>query len=235
MAEDKGRLIEKQVLRWIHEQRAIQERERPGAAAPLAAPRNPILTVSRQLGSGGTALAGRLAERLGFHLFDKEVLDVVSMETGVQRELLEALDERARSGVEQWVDGVLHSRIMSGEDFVRSLGKVLGGIAQMGSAVIVGRGTNFLLAGQPGFHIRFVAGLGYRVEAIMRREGLSRADAETRVLRVDRERAEYIHRFLHQDIDDPTGYHVVLNLEATGLDAALAAVVQLYGSMRRNA
>lgn len=232
MPEDKGRLIEKQVLRWIHEQLAVQERERGGAAV-FAEPKHPIITVSRQFGSGGTVLAGRIAERLGFQLFDKEVIDVVSSETGVQRELLEALDERTRSGVEQWVAGVLHSRIMSGEDFVRSLGKILISVAHVGSAVVVGRGANFLLAGQPGFHLRLVADLGRRVEEIMGRYELSRPRAEARVLQVDRERAEYVHRYLHHDIDDPTAYDLVLNLDSIEPDAALDAIVALYRSARR--
>ncbi len=232
MTEDKGRLIEKQVRRWVHEQLAVQERERDGGAA-AAEPKRPIITVSRQSGSGGTALAGRISERLGFQLFDREVIDVVSSETGVQRELLEALDERTRSGVEQWVAGVLHSRIMSGEDFARSLGKILVSIAHVGSAVVVGRGANFLLADQPGFHVRFVAGLGWRVEETRRRHGLSRAEAEIHVLRADHDRAEFIHRYLHHDIDDPTAYHVVLNLELVGPDAALETVVKLYETARR--
>jgi cytidylate kinase len=232
MTEAKGHLIEKQVMRWIHEQLAAQERER-GAGPVFAKPKDPIITVSRQSGSGGTALAGRISERLGFQLFDKEVIDVVSNETGVQRELLEALDERTRNGLEQWVAGVLHSRIMSGEDFARSLGKILVGVAHVGSAVVVGRGANFLLAGQPGFHVRFVAGLGWRIEEVRRRKGLSRTDAEDYVLRVDRERAEYIHQYLHHDIDDPTAYHIVLNLETVGPDVALETVVKLYDTVRR--
>jgi cytidylate kinase len=232
MAEEKGRLIEKQVRRWVHEQLAAQERERGGGVV-FAEPKNPIITVSRQPGCGGTALAGRISERLGFQLFDREVIDVVSSETGVQRELLEALDEKTRDGVEQWVAGVLHSRIMSGEDFVRSLGKILVSVAHVGSAVVVGRGANFLLAGQPGFHVRFVASLGRRVEEIRRRQGVSRVEAENYVLRVDRERADYVHRYLHHDIDDPTAYHVVLNLELVGPDAALDTVVRLYETRRR--
>ncbi len=135
--------------------------------------------------------------------------------------------------MEQWVAGVLHSRIMSGEDFVRSLGKILVSVAHVGSAVVLGRGANFLLAGQPGFHVRFVAGLGWRVEEVMRRNGLSRADAEAHVLRVDRERAEFVHRYLHHDVDDPSAYHLILNLESIGPDAAMDTVVKLYETVRR--
>ena len=52
----------------------------------------PILTVSRQLGSGGTEVAEIVARRLDYQLVDREVIEAMAEETGVQQALIEALD-----------------------------------------------------------------------------------------------------------------------------------------------
>ena len=159
---------------------------------------HPIITVSRQLGSGGTELAELVADRLGYTLFDKEVIDVVAREAGVQREIVEGLDERTRNGIEQWVDGVLHRRIVTSQDFVRSLVKVLITVARTGSAVVVGRGANFILAGEPALHVRVVAGEEYRLRRLMRIQGIDRKEAGPMLEKADRERSEFVQRYLHR-------------------------------------
>jgi cytidylate kinase len=218
-------LINQQIQRWALELKAAKE----AALAPRPAPpRRPILTVSRQLGSGGTEMAEILASRLGYQLFDREVIQAVARETGVQQQLIEALDERTRNGIEQWVDGVLHSRIFTSEDYIRSLGKVLITVACTGSAVIVGRGANFILSGEPGFHIRVVAGFDHRVRRLMRLQELERDEAEGMVRAADENRERFVKRYLHRDINDPTAYHVVMNLEEVAIDAAADVVMDLY-------
>jgi len=169
-----------------------------------------------------------VADRLGFTLFDKQVIDVVAREAGIQRDMAEALDEGTRSGIEQWVDGVLHSRIVTSQDFVRSLGKALITVARTGSAVVVGRGANFILAGEPALHVRVVAGLDHRIRRIMRQQGCERDEAERAATRADRQRTDFVQKHLHGDLRDPTAFDVVLNLERIGLDRGVNQVLGLY-------
>lgn len=218
-------LINQQIQRWALEIKAAQEAALgPG---PDRVPR-PIVTVSRQLGSGGTEMAEILARRLGYQLVDREVIQAVARESGVQEQLIKVLDERTRNGIEQWVDGVLHRRIFTSEDFIRSLGKVLITVACTGSAVVVGRGANFVLAGEPGFHVRVVGGFDHRVRRLMRIQELEEDEAQEKVRRADKNRASFVERYLHRDINDPTAYHLILNLEEIGIDLGADVVMDLY-------
>jgi cytidylate kinase len=218
-------LINQQIQRWALEIKATKEAAlHPGPDRVL----RPIITVSRQLGSGGTEMAEILARRLGYQLVDREVIQAVARETGVQKQLIEVLDERTRNGIEQWVDGVLHRRIFTSEDFIRSLGKVLITVACAGSAVIVGRGANFVLAGEPGFHVRVVGGFDHRVRRLMRVQELDEEEAETKVRKADKNRSSFVERYLHRDINDPAGYHLILNLEEIGIDLGADVVLDLY-------
>jgi len=227
---DMESLIEQQIRRWALEIQAARE---AGVAPGPPRVGRPILTVSRQIGSGGTEMAEIVARRLGYHLIDREVIQAVVEESGVHEDLVAALDGRTRSGIEQWVDGVLHSRIFTSEDFVRALGRVLITIARTGSAVVMGRGANFILAGEPSLHVRAVAGPEHRIRRLSRIHELPAGEARERVEAVDRSRAEFVERYLHRHIDDPTAYHVVLNLEEIGIDRAADLVIELYREVCR--
>jgi cytidylate kinase len=221
-------LIQQQIHRWILEQKAAQEREAAAGRPPSPEVLHPIITVSRQMGSGGTEMAEMVAARLGFQIFDKELIAAVAEETGVHRDILEAMDERTRNSVEQWVNGVLHNRLVTPEDFVRSLGKALIAITRTGRALVMGRGANFILAGEPGVHVRAVGGPEHRVSRVARMHGIDREEAEKLVERSDKERTGFVERYLHRDIDDPTAYHLVINVELVGLENAVDQVVGLY-------
>lgn len=231
MKGESRKLIENQIHRWILEQKAAKEAEGRTRPAAPEGPLRPIITVSSQIGSGGTELAEMVAVRLGYPLMDHEMIDVVAEESGVDKGVLEALDQHTRSGIEQWVDGVLHNRLVSGEDYVRSLGKALITISRTGSAVVVGRGANFILDGEPGLHVRTVAGFDFRVRRVVRLQGMDREEAGELVARTDKERAGFVERYIHRDITDPEAYDLMLNLERVGLERGVDLVVNLYRNM----
>lgn len=225
MKGERLQLVNQQVIRYALERQAALERANRTGSGPAT---RPVITVSRQLGSGGTELAETLAHRLGYQLFDREIIDTVASESGVQRQIVDALDEKTRNGIEQWMDGVLHRRIFTAEEFFPALARTLITVARAGSAVIVGRGANFILAGEPALHVRVVAGLEYRIGRVMRHLGVERDKAEAEVLASDRDRSRFIDKFLRRDIDDPTAYHLVVNPEALGQEESAELVHSLY-------
>ena len=225
MKGERHELVNQQVIRYALELQAATERANRAGKAPAV---RPVITVSRQLGSGGTAIAEALAQRLGYQLFDREIIDSVARESGVHRQIVDALDEKMRSGIEQWMDGVLHRRIFTAEEFIPALARVLITLARAGSAVIVGRGANFILAGEQALHLRVVAGREYRIGRVMRRLGAGREEAETRVHAADRERLRFIEKYLHREIDDPTAYHLILNPGELGHERTVDLVHTLY-------
>ena len=154
-------ILDRQVRKWELE-KAARPRERGphDLHGPLA---QPVLTVSRQRGSGGTILASRLAERFGYTLLHRDVIDRICESSGYKRRIVESLDGHARSQLQLWVESVLGGAYVDASDYVRALLEVIYSISQLGGVVVVGRGANFILGHERGFHLRVVAPREVRV------------------------------------------------------------------------
>jgi cytidylate kinase len=100
--------------------------------------------------------------------------------------------------------------------------------------VIFGHGSQFILAGQPGvLHVRFAAPLAYRVEQVMQREGISRAEAERRVRTEDQRRASYIRQYYQADWHAPDPFHLILNTALWDEEACIRLVLNAVAELER--
>jgi len=216
-------LVDQQIRRWELERRKPEE----GAKEPVHRP-GPVITISRQRGSGGSIVAERLAALTGFSHFNREIIDQISREIGIQKRMVEALDESVRSGFQLWVDGIVRGRIVDASDYMQSLAKIIGAIAGHGKAIIVGRGGNFLTDNRISFNVRIVADTEFRISSLMKRRGMSRDEAVKEVSDNDSQRKKFIKSNLNRDIDDPTAYDLVINSTYLDLDSIAAMILNAY-------
>jgi cytidylate kinase len=211
-------ILDRQVGKWEAEKAAhvhdLGGRDR--AAGPL----QPIITVSRQRGSGGSLLAERLAERFGYTLLHRDVIDRICESSGYKRRIVELLDGRARSQLQLWVESVLQGAYVDASDYLKALLEVIYSISQLGGVVVVGRGSNFILGHERGFHIRVVAPLDVRVRNLVERGGLAERDALREIEKSDRERTEWVRKACGRSIDDPLGYDLVINHLSISMESA---------------
>ena len=102
---------------------------------------------------------------------------------------------------------------VSDRAFIEATTSVLKGLYQAGNVVIIGRGANVILADAPGvIHVGMLAPLEVRVATIMEREHLTREDAEAYVEEVEQARIRFFRKFFKVDPNDPSLYHLMLNL-----------------------
>jgi len=215
-------ILDRQVRKWeLEKVTHLPERsagERPGA------PGQPVITVSRQRGSGGSFLADRLARRFGYTLLHRDVIDRICESSGYQRRIVESLDGHARSQLQLWFESVLQGDYVDAGDYVKALLEVIYSISQLGGVVVVGRGANFILGPERGFHVRVVAPREVRVRNLVEREGLAERDALREIKQSDRQRAGWIRRVFRRSIDDPLGYDLILNHLSITMESATSLV-----------
>ena len=213
------KIIEEQVNRWqITRKKEVAEKE--GVS---------IVTLSREPGSGGRIIAGRLAEKLSIDIFHQEVIHQIAESADVSATVLETLDERGLNTLEHWISSLVHERHLWPDRYMQHLMKVIGTIGSHGRAVVVGRGANFILPPEKRFAVRIVAPQAWRIENVSKEFDISLEEARRRVLRTDSDRRAFIRKYFNADIADPTNYDLVINTNTLKLDDAVNVISAALG------
>ena len=118
--------------------------------------------------------------------------------------------------------------------FIDATTKVLKDLYQKGDVVIIGRGANIILADTPGvMHVGLMAPLEVRVQTLMQRENMERDEAQVYVDELERARVVYFRKFFKVSPDDPTLYHMMLNMDKMEPKTAADVVSHAAGDLAR--
>lgn len=215
------------IIQWIAEERARMER-----ASPPTPPEQRVVTISREYGAGGHAVAELAAGMLGdrWSIWDREIVDEVARSARVRTSLISALDERAHSRLQELLQHLSNRWELAPEHYYRHLAEVIVALSQQGDKIIIGRGANFLL--RSALRVRLCASQSYRVKEIMRREDVSEEAARTRIARTEAERARFVQAFFHRNVNDPSEYDIVVHVDRVGIGPAAASIAAAM-EMRR--
>ena len=212
-------IIEDQVRKW---QMITTERIEKEAVVP-------VITVSREPGSGGRILAQELAGKHGLDMFHQEIIHEMAASAKVSTVILKTLDEKGISVLEDSISALVHDRHLWPDRYMQHLMKVVGTIGKHGRAVIVGRGANFILPPAGRLRVRVVAPLDLRVEHLVQDYGVSQYEAKRRIIRTESDRRAFIRKYFNADIADPINYDVIINTETLTIDAAVETVGRAAG------
>jgi len=161
-------IIASQVQRW-----ELAQRQRAAMAPEVVLP-TPVITVSRQYGARGAAVASALAEQLSFELWDKALVHAIAESSGVTDQLVASLDEHARGLLEEFVASFKVGDEEAALDYAQSLGRVVGTLERHGAAVIVGRGAQFLVDSERALRVRIVESMDKRATGYAKRHEMDR-------------------------------------------------------------
>lgn len=210
------RYVEQLVVEQLRRSELAAKHAAEGAAAPETG--GPVITISRELGSGGRVVAERLASILNWSLWDKELVNAIARNASVQSKVVESFDEKAISEIEVMMRAIMGEHELGGFLYSRHLARAVISIAKRGNAIILGRGANFLLKG--ALRVRVHATNEVRVANLKRFEGWTEDQAIEAIRKSDRERSVFVRRMFRRDVNDPEAYDLVilsdhLNVEGT--------------------
>jgi cytidylate kinase len=217
---DAQKLVEEHVREW-------EQREKGSAGKGVHEPW-PLITLSREFGTLGSAIGEQAARKLGFSFWDQEIVHTIAQETGTREALLASLDEQARSRLEDFIKASLIGAEATVVEYVRQVIRVVRTIERHGGAVVIGRGAQFVLAPEMALRVRVVCPYEKRVERYAQRENLGKREAERQLTQVERERQAFIRRHYDRDVGFPGHYDIVINTESIAPDRAADLVVAAY-------
>lgn len=178
-----------------------------------------VITISRQMGSHGRTVATLLAERLGYTLVWRDLINQAARRAGAPEVALSTIDELGLLGVAPSPKAFLAYR--------HAVEQVMREWADKGNVVIVGRAGQVILRDQPGvFHVRVVAPLAIRAERTASTHGISIESARAQVEASDKFRRQYLKRFYHVSWSDPDLYDLVVNTGRVTPAAAAEIIAQ---------
>lgn len=201
-----SKLVEKQMRNW-----ELSRSQRRATPEPRRESVEDFICVSRQVGAAGHEVAGLLASRLNWPLFDKQLLDTMAGDDVIRRQVYESMDERDLT----WFGETLRSLMQSDfarNDYFRKLTETVLSIARQGSAIFLGRGVDGLLPRDRGLRVRLVAPRDFRIRRIAELWQLPPAQAESEIDRVETEREAFLRHHFRLDVNDPLRQDLVVNL-----------------------
>jgi cytidylate kinase len=176
-----------------------------------------VITISRELGSGGLEIAQQVARALGYEFVDKRTTDQVFRQYGLTK-----FDD-LYSSVPSFLDLLNADNLL----LIAMANEIIEAVAKRGNVVILGRAGFVVLAEYADvLHVRLNAPFAERVQRVMAREQLSDlAAAEERVREDDTIHRTYIQRFYNTEWDAPASFALNLDTGALAYDAAVQQIV----------
>jgi cytidylate kinase len=195
--------------------------------------KGPVITISRETGSGGTRIARVLANDLKMDLIGSQLISKVAVSAKMSAKVVETLDEKAITALDSWIDSLFVAHQLWPDVYLKHLTKVIAAIGKHGNVIVVGRGAHLILPKEDTFKLRFIAPIETRILRIMENRKLDAQTAEQFIIKRDMERRGFIKKYFHADIADPAYYDMVINTDTVGIEGAIEAVKDAFAEWRK--
>jgi cytidylate kinase len=213
-------LVNAQIGRWE------LERTRRAQVEPVVEP-PAVIVIAREVGAGGGAVARLVGDTLGFRVWDQEIVHTIADKSGLRESLLASLDEHATSALAELL-ATLRRRDEAMSAYTQRLAEVVHAIARHGAAVLVGRGSQFLVDAKRALRVRVIAPRDLRAARFAAAKKMSVEEAARELVRADRDREVFVRKHFAEDVNAPLHYDLVVNTAEFSLGAARDVVVAAY-------
>jgi cytidylate kinase len=201
-----------------------------------------VITINRELGSGGRTIGRKLAERLGVPFYDKSVIQQLKKKYNLTADEI----ERLKGQKHNWWSEFKRSMMMmpnfvapqvlpdysSMPDFLitdeifKAETEILKGIAADGSCVIAGRSGFYIFRDHPNhLSILIQASMDYRIKRVMEKQKISAEEAKAIIDEVDEGRENYVKKYTGSSRYDTRNYDLVINADEHAEDEVVEMII----------
>lgn len=196
---------------------------------------NFTITIGRQLGSGGREIGQKIATSLHISVYDKELLQIASRESGLGKEFFEEMDEKKSHSL---IGGLLNMNspfsdefylnyYLSNETLFKIQSDVIRNLAQKESCLFLGRCADYVLKDYPRcLNIFISADLEDRIRRTAALHQVSEAKARETVIKTDKKRAEYYRFYSNKTWGAAESYHLCINSSVLGIDPTVEFILE---------
>lgn len=196
--------------------------------------KNIVITIERQYGSGGRTVGKMLAEELGIHYYDKELVRLASDDSGISEELFTECDERLRNqGFNMLRKEIYHDQLIppgspdfvSPENLFNYQAKAIKDLAKGDSCIIIGRAADYVLQDFDNVVSVFVhAPHWFLMQEAAKKNSLRDKELEKFIAREDKFRSSYYEHYTGRKWFDANNYELCLDCSKLGFDKCVEAI-----------
>ncbi len=195
---------------------------------------NVVITIARQYGSGGKTVGEMLAERLGVHFYNKELMKLASEDSGISEALFVNADERSKGSWFFGAPNVYKGELIppesddftSPDNLFNYQAKVIRRLAEEQSCVIVGRCADFVLKDYDNVLSVFVhAPHDFCMEQAAKKHSMSHKELEKFIQKTDKFRAEYYKYHTGREWTDARNYDLCLDSSKLGFERCVEEII----------
>jgi cytidylate kinase len=199
-----------------------------------------VITINRELGSGGRTVGRKLAEKLGVAYYDKALIKALQERYNLSAEEIEKLKGQEQSWWAEFKRKITfqdeeYNLIQTGietEDVFRAETEILKAIAQAESCVIAGRSAFYIFREHPNhLSILIQASMLHRTARVAREQHMSKEEARMVIDKVDRMRENYVNEYTGSSRYDTRNYQLVLSMDELTEDAAVDIILNYIKGM----
>lgn len=196
---------------------------------------NYIITIGRQLGSGGREIGQKLSACLGISFYDKELIRIASQESGIKEDIFEKVDEKKRFSLFGGLLGLRSSAeneiylnyYLTNETLFKIQSDVIRSLAEQKSCLFVGRCADYILKENPRcLNVFISADLNDRIKRVAENQHLQEEKAKDYIEKTDKKRAGYYNYFSGKVWGAAESYHLCINSSALGIDETVSLICQ---------
>jgi cytidylate kinase len=198
-----------------------------------------VITIGRQLGSGGKQIGELLSQKLEIPCYDKELILLASRESGLGKEFFEKFDEKSSYSFFTNLLGH-HSGFMNdntgnylcNETLFQIQSNVIKKLAEKDSCIFVGRCADYILRNHPSILSIFIhANLDDRIRRIMTEKRIAEKEAKNLVEQTDKKRSEYYNYYSNKTWGMSTSYDLCINSSVLGIEGTSKFIFRYISSV----
>jgi cytidylate kinase len=205
-----------------------------------------VITINREMGSGGRTIGRKLAEKLGVEFYYKSVIKGLEKKFNLTAEEVEKQKGREHgwwASIKRQLTGSVVSsspflpkvadeaELLDTDDIFKAETEILKGIAEEESCVIAGRSGFFVFRDHPNhMNILIQASMPHRVQRVVSKQNITEEEARKAIEKVDKMRENYVNKYTGTSRYDTRNYDLVISMDRMSEDAAVAIIMDYINS-----
>ncbi len=194
---------------------------------------NYVISIGRQLGSGGREIGQKVASRLNLSFYDKELIRIAAKESGIKENIFEEADEKKTYSLLGGLfdlrgflsDEVYSNYYLSNETLFKIQSDVIHKLASEHSCLFVGRCADYVLKDYPRcLNVFISADMKDRIRRVELVHKLDENKAEDYIRKMDKKRADYYNYFTGKTWGAADSYHLCINSSLLGIDQTVMLI-----------